>query len=194
MARVSPAPLEIYVPLFGKDAPLRHQIVAHRPEIAKAFGEYKDALIRERLLPARLLELVRLRVAFHNQCRTCMAARHSDGVEDGVTEALVCSLERPEEAPDLTDAERAALHFADLFATDHLGVSDDTFARLRRHFSEAEIIELLFNAALFVGYGRMTAVLHVVEDLPERFRDEQVDRVTPWGDGEVMLVETGHRA
>ena len=38
-----------------------------------------------------------------------MAVRYEEGVDDGVTEALVCSLERPSEAPDLSEAERAAI-------------------------------------------------------------------------------------
>ena len=44
-----------------------------------------------RELPERLIELVRLRVAFHNQCRSCMAIRYKDAIEDGLTEDLVCS-------------------------------------------------------------------------------------------------------
>jgi alkylhydroperoxidase family enzyme len=54
--------------------------------------------------------------------------------DDVVSEALVCSLERPYEAPDLTDAERVALRYADLFASDHLAI-DETYESLRAHFT-----------------------------------------------------------
>src|SRR6202000_1740076 len=67
-------------------------------------------------LSRRLAELIRLRIAFHNRCRSCMAIRYGEALDDGVTDDLVCSLEKPYDAPDLTDAERAALRFADLFA------------------------------------------------------------------------------
>lgn len=179
MARIEPAPADVYGPLFGEDAPFRVQIYAQRPEIAQAFLAFGRALREERLLPDRLIELVRLRVAFWNQCRSCMAVRYAEGLEDGLTEALVCSLERPEEAPDLTDAERAAIAYADLAATDHHAISDETFDRLREDFTEPEIMELLFNVALFVGFGRMGAALHMVDDLPDRYRAD--DRVAPWG-------------
>lgn len=187
MARVSPAPPEVYAPLFGEEAPLRVQIYAQRPEIAKAFLAFGTTLRKERLLPHRLIELVRLRVAFWNQCRSCMAVRYEEGVDDGVTEALVCSLERPEEADDLTEAERAAIAYADLQATNHHAIDDATFERLREHFSEPEIVELCMNIALFVGFGRMAAAFHMVDDLPDRFRAED-DAVTPWGDGDTMLI------
>jgi AhpD family alkylhydroperoxidase len=186
MVRVNPAPAEQVEPLFGPNAPLRLQIYAQRPPLAEAFVEFGATLRRERLLSGRLIELVRLRVAFWNQCRSCMAVRYEEGTKDGLTEALVCSLERPEDADDLTEAERAAIAFADLFATDHLGIGDETFARLREHFDEAEIVELCMNVALFVGFGRMGAVLHMVDDLPDRFRAD--GRVTPWGDGDVVRI------
>ena len=67
------------------------------------FLEFGPALREHRLLPDRLVELVRLRVAFWNQCRSCMAVRYEEGVDDGLTEELVCSLERPYEAPDLSE-------------------------------------------------------------------------------------------
>src|SRR5690606_12666958 len=100
------------------------RIVGHRPAIAEGLLALTGALRADRTLPDRLVELVRLRIAFHNQCRSCMAIRYADALEDGLTEDLVCSLERPAEAEDLTDGERAALRFADLFATDHLSIDE----------------------------------------------------------------------
>ena len=187
MARVSPAPDEQVEPLFGADAPLRVRIYAQRPEIAVKYLELGRALREERLLPDRLVELVRLRIAFWNQCRSCMAIRYEEALDDGVTEGLVCSLERPQEADDLSDAERAAIAFGDLMATDHLAINDATFDALREHFSEPEIVELCMNVALFVGFGRLGSALHMVDDLPEHFRDED-GRVTPWGSEEQVVV------
>lgn len=188
MPRIQPAPADVYVPLFGAEAPLRVQVYANRPELAQAFLAFGKALREHRLLPDRLIELVRLRVAFWNQCRSCMAVRYEEGIDDGITEGLVCSLERPQEADDLTEAERAAIAYADLAATNHLSISDETFDRLREHFTEPEIMELLFNVGLFVGFGRMGNALHMVDDLPERYHAD--DRVTPWGasEDETLLI------
>ena len=188
MARISPAPAEQVAALFGDDAPLRVRIYAQRPELATKFLEFSRALREERLLPDRLIELVRLRVAYWNQCRSCMAVRYEEGIEDGLTEDLVCSLERPQEAADLTGAERAAIAYADLMATNHLAISDETFDGLREQFSEPEIVELCMNVALFVGFGRMGAALNMVDDLPEHFRGEGEERVTPWGSDEQVVI------
>ena len=187
LPRIHPAPFEQYAPLFGEDAPVRVQIYAQRPPLAKKYLEFGQALREERLLPDRLIELVRLRIAFWNQCRSCMATRYEEGVADGVTEELVCSLERPEEAEDLSAAERAAINYGDLMATNHHAIDESTFEQLREHFTEPEIVELCLNVGWFVGYGRLAAALHLVDDLPERFRRDD-GKVTPWGEGEIVLI------
>ena len=152
---------------------------AHCPEQALGLMGFGGALKRNRTLPDRLVELVRLRVAFFNQCRSCMAIRYSDAVADGVTEGLVCSLERPQEAENLSAAEKAAIRYGELMATDHLAIDDKVYADLRQHFSEAQIVELGMTVAFFVGFGRLAATYHMVEELPEAFRTAET--IAPWG-------------
>jgi AhpD family alkylhydroperoxidase len=179
MSRIAPAPAEQYEPIYGANPPVRLQVYAQAPEMARAYAAFGAAQRQHSTLPPRLIELVRLRVAFHNQCRTCMSVRYQDAADDGVNEALVCSLERPEEAPDLTDAEKAAIELADRMATDHLSVDDATFTRLRLYFNDAELMQLGFALATFVGFGRLGAVLDMVDDLPEEYADQQAS-LAPW--------------
>ena len=153
---------------------------AVRPDLALAMVTFQQALDRHAVLPERLRELVRLRVAFHNRCRSCMAVRSSQAIADGMSDGAVCSLERPEEADDLTEPEKAVLHYADLMATDHLAVDDAVFDRLRRHFDDGEILELGAHIGLCVGFGRLSATWDLVDDLPLSFR---ADDAAPWSDG-----------
>jgi alkylhydroperoxidase family enzyme len=180
MSRIPPAGPAQYEPVFGAAATEPQKVFAHSPEIAAAYTAWGDAVRSGGVLPFRLVELVRIRVAFHNQCRMCMSLRYADASGSVVDEGLVCSLEKPAEAEDLTDAERAALEFADLMATDHLSIGDDTFSGLRAHFDDAEIMELCFRVAANVGFGRMAAVLDLInhDELPEVLGRE--GRVAPW--------------
>jgi alkylhydroperoxidase family enzyme len=123
--------------------------------------------------------MLRLRIAFHNQCRSCMAMRFEPALQDGLTEDLVCSLEQPVEAHDLTAAEKAALHYADLAATNHLAITDETMDTLRQFYSEKEIVEICMLCAYCTGFGRFAAVYNAVEDLPESYRDTTA-RTAPW--------------
>lgn len=158
---------------------------AHCPDLALGLMQFGGALKTKRTLPDRLVELVRLRVAFFNQCRSCMAIRYSDAVADGVDEGAVCSLEKPQEAENLSDAEKAAIHFGELMASDHLAVDDTVYAGLREHFTEAEIVELGMTVAFFVGFGRLAATFNMVEELPEAF--QQLDSIAPWGQDKIEV-------
>lgn len=160
------------------------RVHAHRPSHAKAIVGLHAALWTDRLLPDRLLELVRLRIAFFNQCRTCMAIRYPGAIADGLTEELVCSLEKPHEAPGLSEAERAAIRYGELLATDHLAIDDAVYDGLREHFSEEQIVELGAYCAFCVGFGRLGATWNMIEELPKRF---QGGTATPWG-GEAITV------
>lgn len=162
------------------------RMFAHSPEVAKGMMAFGGALKVHRDLPERLVELVRLRVAFHNQCRSCMAIRYEDAINDGVTEELVCSLEKPMEADNLTDAEKIAIRYGELMATNHLAIDDDIYAELAKHFTEKQIVELGMTVAFFVGFGRLAATWHMVEELPESFQDAS-EPMTPWGESSVRV-------
>jgi AhpD family alkylhydroperoxidase len=157
-------------------------VYANAPNLAKPFLRFTGELTGAFSLRRRLLELVRLRIAFHNQCRSCMAVRYESAVADGLTEDMVCSLEKPYEAPDLTDADKAALRYADLAATNHLAITDETIEELRKHYSEQEIVELCIHAAYCIGFGRMAATYRIIEELPESFQDT-TRKVAPWEQG-----------
>ena len=163
------------------------RIFAHTPRLAKGLAMFGGALKLGRTLPDRLVEIVRLRVAFHNQCRSCMAIRYTDAVNAGVDEDLVCSLERSAEAPDLTAAEKSALAYADKFATNHLAITDATYADLKQYFTEPEVVELGMTVAFFVGFGRLAATLDMTEELPERFQDHAIPTIAPWGEASIVV-------
>lgn len=162
------------------------RIVAHNTGMAKGLVGFAGALKVHRSLPERLVELVRLRVAFHNQCRSCMAIRYKDAVNAGLTEDLVCSLENPMQAPELTAAEKLAVHYGELMASDHLAIDDNFYDELHEHFTEEQVVELGMTVAFFVGFGRLAATWHMVEDLPAAFRETEGE-MTPWGEASVQV-------
>jgi AhpD family alkylhydroperoxidase len=155
-------------------------IMSRLPDVAAAVGAATMALRETGALPPRLMELVRLRIAFHNQCRSCMSVRYQSAIDDGLTEDAVCSLERPAEAADLTEAERSALKFADLFATNHLAIDDAVYDELRNYFGDDQLVALGLHCALCVGLGRLAATWHVVDDLPDEFRADSSAPLAPW--------------
>lgn len=163
------------------------RVYANSPDLAKGVLEFGHCLYQSTQISRRLVELVRLRVAFHNQCRSCMAIRYESALDDGLTEGAVCSLERPEEAADLTPADKAALAYADISSTNHFAIDDATFDALRLHFSEREIVELGALIAFFIGFGRLAASWHLVENLPEGYQRNDGLRMAPWQEEAVQV-------
>ncbi|WP_242128018.1 carboxymuconolactone decarboxylase family protein [Sphingobium sp. Sx8-8] len=189
MARIATLPLSEWRPdlremVGGDSATLVEQgpirVLAHNPDLAAGVLTFGGLLYRSTSLSRRLVELVRLRVAFHNQCRSCMAIRYQSALDDGLSEGAVCSLERPREADDLSPAEKAALAYADISSTNHFAIDEATFAALRPHFSEREIVELGAFIAFFIGFGRLSAAWHLIDDLPEAYQREDGMAIAPW--------------
>ncbi len=163
------------------------EVMAHAPHMAKAMGMFLGTAMQGRKLPRRLVELVRLRLAFHNQCRSCMAMRYQSAVDDGLTEGMVCSLEKPMEAPNLTVREKAALAYTDQMAINHFGINDETYGDLREHFSEGEIVELGMFIAFYLGFGRLASTWDMVEDLPKTYQDKS-KKIAPWENEPVRVA------
>ena len=202
MSRMSVIPLASWAPelkaVVGDSQPSEIElgvtrITAHRPALSLAMIQYNQALRANRTLPERLMELVRLRIAFHNQCRSCMAVRYASAVDDGLEEGAVCSLEKPLEAPDLSDGDKAAIEYGERLATNHLSIDDAFYDRLRRYFTEPQIVELGLWAAWCVGVGRLAATWDMVEDLPEAFQDRS-QPMAPWQAAPVIVDRAGSKA
>ena len=56
---------------------------------------------------------------------------------------------------------------------------------MRRHFSEAGIVELGMTVAFFVGFGRLAATWNMVEELPPAF--QTAETIAPWGQEKVQV-------
>jgi alkylhydroperoxidase family enzyme len=77
-----------------------------------------------------------------------MDIRHAVGVRSGTPAEALADLPSYQESPHFTERERAGLEFCERITRDDLEVSDGCLARLRAHFSEAEVVELTF----IIGY------------------------------------------
>ncbi len=64
------------------------------------------------------------------------------GSELGISDEKILALEEYATSPLYDEAERAALEYADAITLSDRDVTDDLFARVRRHFDDDEIVEL----------------------------------------------------
>lgn len=89
MARIAPAAAFADIPVvdLGQGDRINlgvASIIARLGKVAEALGALNAEIRSTGTLPPRLLELVRLRIAFHNQCRSCMSVRYQSAIDDGL--------------------------------------------------------------------------------------------------------------
>jgi alkylhydroperoxidase family enzyme len=77
-----------------------------------------------------------------------MDIRHAVGVKESVDEVTLAALRDWRASDRFSARERAALELCEQVVRDDLDVSDACFARVREHFSEADVVSLVF----VIGY------------------------------------------
>ena len=136
-------------------------VMAHRmPVFEKTWGLLVD-LAENRDLPARYLELALVTVSLLNECTYCVS-HHSPKLDvQGVTEAGARDLLNYKDHPELDEVDKLVVEYAIAVTTAANRTRDEIFGRLREHFSEAQIVELTWRAALCGAFNRFNDILQL---------------------------------
>ena len=132
------------------------------PGIGVAASKFAMSVYSHTTLGLREFEAARLRIAQVNGCLFCLDWRtEKDGVkvEDSFADAVLAW--RTTDAFD--DRTRLAAEYAERYATDHQGIDEDLFDRLRAVFSDAEVLDLTMCISVYLGLGRALEVLGIDE-------------------------------
>ena len=125
------------------------------PQTMKAL-ETLEVQIQASGLEKSLIELVKTRASQINGCAFCINMHTQDARKQGETEQRLYLLNAWREAPLYTDRERAALAWTEavtLVSETH--VPDDVYDDVRRHFSEAETVNLTMLVAAINAWNRI---------------------------------------
>jgi AhpD family alkylhydroperoxidase len=114
-------------------------------------------------LPKDLKELCRVKIAFDHECGYCGTVRSAAAKAVGLTEEKIQEVWNFESSPLLSVREKLALQFADHLKHDIAKADDDAFyAKLKTHFTDAEIVELGLWCAENVGAGSFVRTLNII--------------------------------
>lgn len=124
-------------------------------------GAYQAMLGLERFvrgcgLEHSLLELVKTRASQINRCAYCIDMHTKDARAAGETEQRLYALSAWRETPFYSKRERAALEWTEaLTLISENEVDDELYARVREHFSEAELVNLSLAVVTINGWNRL---------------------------------------
>ncbi|MBA3581331.1 MAG: carboxymuconolactone decarboxylase family protein [Gammaproteobacteria bacterium] len=120
-----------------------------RPNIVKALAALGDATVGEGTVDVGLKKMVGLMASYAAGCLYCQAHQADGSQFMGVDEAKISALFNYEKSALFTPAEKVALEFGLAGGSVPNGVTDELFLRLREHWDESQIVELLGVIGLF---------------------------------------------
>jgi uncharacterized peroxidase-related enzyme len=148
------------------NVPNMFRTMAHRPEIFETIIAHMDAVLNTGTLPKALKELVIVRTSQCNRTPYCLASHTAICKRLGWTDRQLEALKDAAPSPEFTDAEKAAVHLAEVMTLDAHSYSDADFQRLRGVYSEGEVIELMAAIGLFNYFNRFNDVLEMEPTQP----------------------------
>lgn len=145
-------------------------IYAHSPVGMKHIFDMSLALRETGNLSRRLIEIAVVAASHANACAYCVAHHSPILVELGLDADSVSALDG-EDATGLNEEERLVRDYAISVTTRAWGIRDAMFDKLRRHFSNTQIVELTMRIALTGMFNKLNQALDIEmeEDLMADF-------------------------
>src|SRR6185369_13250717 len=107
-------------------------------------------------LDPKLLHLVKMRASQINGCAYCIDMHTKDARAGGETEQRLYGLMAWRETPFYSERERAALEWTEaLTLISQNNVPDELYERVRKQFTEAELINLSLAIVAINGWNRL---------------------------------------
>jgi AhpD family alkylhydroperoxidase len=131
-------------------------------KVGKRFTNVSVAIMQS-TLPKATLELVELRASQINGCGFCVDAHAKELAAAGEPAVRINLVAAWRECTVFTDAEQAALALAEegtRLADAYQGVSDETWAQVRKHYDEDQIAALVYLVAMINAANRLLVITH----------------------------------
>ena len=120
-------------------------------------------VIQESPLPRSTQELVALRASQINGCGWCIDMHTKEAAAAGETAVRLNLVAAWRESTVFTEAEQAALALAEegtRLADASPGVCDETWAQVRKHYDDDQIVALIAGVALINAANRLAVIVH----------------------------------
>lgn len=141
--------------------------MARRPSILRAFSELITQIWRSGTVPVGLKPLLALVSSSAAGCRYCQAHEAVDASMRGVPDEKIAAVWEFETSPLYSDAERAALRFAQAASVVPNAVTEEHFVELRRFWDDGEVVEILAVVSLFGFLNRWNDTMATeLEEIP----------------------------
>ena len=151
--------------LLGR-VPNFYRTISHAPWLTMLLLPFNAAVQRQwpgSRLSGRVKELVVIKTSHVNGCRYCYAHNTALGQAAGITDDEIAEISTDDylQSKTLSEAEKAAVQWAEAVTLNTAAKRDDLFGTMKRLFTDAEIVEITMVSAMFNMINRLTDSLQV---------------------------------
>ena len=143
-------------------------IMARNPALTKALGELVNVIYSPAAISIELKTMIALIGSSVAGCRYCQSHNTHGAVKLGINKEKIAAIWEYSESPLFSEAERAALDVSRAAAMTPNEVTDKMFEKLKKHYSEEQIIEIVSVISLFGFLNKWNATFNT--DLEEEPR------------------------
>jgi alkylhydroperoxidase family enzyme len=144
----------------GTPRPESQAVRAHVPAVFWSFANSWRTVFKEGVADHNIKELCRIYVSRSVKCEYCGNQRSVKSARAGLIEDDYRDLIDFEKSSRYDERQKAALSYAEAITWD-LPTDDAFWARLHRHFSEPELVEIGYFVALTMGQQRWLRTLNI---------------------------------
>jgi 4-carboxymuconolactone decarboxylase len=139
---------------------LLYQVLLNSGPIASGWERMLTAVRNQTSVPANLRELMILRVAVLNGATFEFDAHIPHAERAGVSAEKIAAVREEKLRPVFAPLEQLVLELSDAMTRD-IVVPDALFERLRSHFNDTQIVEVVATVAAYNMVSRLLVALHV---------------------------------
>jgi 4-carboxymuconolactone decarboxylase len=137
------------------------EVFAHAPRLLLGYGMMELANEKVARVEPRLKELAQLKAATLSHCEYCIDIGSSIARRSGLSDEQLLALPTYRDSDLFSELEKLVLDYASGISATPVDVSEELFAALRRHFDEAQLVELTSVIALENFRGRFNLALGI---------------------------------
>jgi len=137
------------------------ELYAHLPGLLQGIGAMAQATAQLHDVDRRFHALAQLKATTLTHCEYCIDIGSQVSRQYGLTNEELLALPNYRTSVLFSDLDKLVLDYAVGMSRTPVAVSDELFAALRRHFSDAQMVELTHLIAVENMYGRFNHALGV---------------------------------
>jgi len=142
-------------------------IMAHKPDMLKSMLSMVQAIYQAGSVPIDLKKLVAVMTSSAAGCQYCKVHTQYGAMKEGISAEKLAAIWEYQTSELFSAAERAALDVARTAAFSPNETTDNSFAKLKDHYSNEQIVEIVGVIALFGFLNRWNSTFATeLEQIP----------------------------